>query len=106
MGVEDIEDVLKQYFEMGDLLGYDMKSHKDKLGVCQVIPVLILRVVVLRVSQGVFLLFGTLMCFGKVVFVVQKIWLLLRSVEANNYIWYVLDPVVAWSFWVAFTRAT
>ncbi|CAH1442237.1 unnamed protein product [Lactuca virosa] len=31
VGVEDIEDVLKQYFEMGDLLGYDMKSHKDKV---------------------------------------------------------------------------
>ncbi|CAI9299522.1 unnamed protein product [Lactuca saligna] len=31
MGVEDFEDVLKQYFEMDDLLGYDMKSHKDKV---------------------------------------------------------------------------
>lgn len=29
MIVDDIKDVLKQYFEMGGLLGYDMESNKE-----------------------------------------------------------------------------
>ncbi|CAH1435947.1 unnamed protein product [Lactuca virosa] len=29
--VDDIGDVLKQYFEMGGLLGYDMESNKDRV---------------------------------------------------------------------------